>query len=68
MLERHEESGKDLGIRSIDDRPDPNRRWTSPLRALEWLQGGKGISKEEGERLKKEIRAERMARHRKLRG
>ncbi|WP_367870783.1 hypothetical protein [Luteolibacter sp. Populi] len=39
-----------------------------PLRALDWLQGGKGLSMEEGERMKKEIKAERMARHRKLWG
>jgi hypothetical protein len=68
LLEPHRETGEDIGISSNEDKTDSNRRRVSPLRALEWLQGGKGISKEEGERLRKEIEAERLARHRKLWG
>jgi len=48
-------------IRHLKDESARESRKPSPLQALDWLQGGGGISVKEGEEFNKAIRSERAA-------
>jgi hypothetical protein len=48
-------------VRNLKAEADREGRKPSPLQALEWLQGGGGLSPKEGEAFKKAVRAEREA-------
>jgi Arc/MetJ-type ribon-helix-helix transcriptional regulator len=46
-------------IRHLKEESDRESRKPSPLQALDWLQGGGGLSVKEGEEFKKAVHAER---------
>jgi hypothetical protein len=48
-------------VRTLKAEADRETSKPSPLQALDWLQGGGGLSVKEGEAFKKAIRAEREA-------
>ena len=48
-------------VRRLKEEAEQESRKPTPLQALEWLQGGGGLSLKEGEEFKKAVEAERKA-------
>lgn len=48
-------------VRRLKEETEKESSKPAPLQALDWLQGGGGLSVKEGEEFKKAIRAERNA-------
>jgi len=48
-------------IRKMKERVDDDDKRPTPLQAMEWLQGGAGLSVAEGDEFKANIKAERQA-------
>ncbi len=48
-------------IRKMKEQVDEEDKRPTPLQAMEWLQGGAGLSVAEGEEFKADIEAERQA-------